>query len=182
MGLDGVELVMAIEAEFAVEIPDEEAEHMITVGSVFEWLKKQVATGDPVECLTQKIFYKLRTALMDNYRLARKDITPDTKLSAIVPIKEMDESWPFLQLFIELELPELKSGAKFFDVKVDKQSITVRGLVYDIIQKNHDLLSPKLESEVEVWNRLVKVFVRQLNVKAEDVRYDASITRDLGVD
>ncbi len=182
MGLDGVELLLAIEEEFSVEIPDHDAEQINTVGQIFEWLKKRVATGDPVECLTQRIFYKLRKALMKNYRLARNDITPDTKLSDIIPLKEMEESWPFLQLFIELELPAIKNENGYFGYKVNKKTITVRGLIYDIIQKNYAVLSPKLESEEEIWNRLVEVFVRQLNVRPDEVRYDASITSDLGVD
>jgi len=38
--LDTVELVMAFEEEFGVDIPDEEAEQMRTVGDAIEYLKK----------------------------------------------------------------------------------------------------------------------------------------------
>ena len=37
--LDTVELVMAFEEEFGVEIPDEDAEHMQTVGDAIRYLK-----------------------------------------------------------------------------------------------------------------------------------------------
>jgi len=37
--LDTVELVMAFEEEFGVEIPDEEAEKIQTVGSAIEYVK-----------------------------------------------------------------------------------------------------------------------------------------------
>lgn len=40
--LDLVELVMAFEEEFSVEIPDQDAENMKTVGSAFDYLKKKV--------------------------------------------------------------------------------------------------------------------------------------------
>jgi acyl carrier protein len=36
--LDSVELVMAIEEEFGVEVPDEEAEKLQTVGEVIKYL------------------------------------------------------------------------------------------------------------------------------------------------
>jgi acyl carrier protein len=36
--LDDVELVMALEDEFEMEIPDEQAEKCRTVGSIVEWL------------------------------------------------------------------------------------------------------------------------------------------------
>jgi acyl carrier protein len=37
--LDTVELVMAFEEEFGVEVPDEDAEKLQTVGTVIEYLK-----------------------------------------------------------------------------------------------------------------------------------------------
>ncbi|NOZ61198.1 MAG: acyl carrier protein [Calditrichaeota bacterium] len=39
--LDTVELVMALEDEFKVEIPDEDAEKITTVGSAIEYLKEK---------------------------------------------------------------------------------------------------------------------------------------------
>lgn len=41
--LDTVELVMAFEEEFDIEIPDEDAEKMATVGQAVEYLKKKLA-------------------------------------------------------------------------------------------------------------------------------------------
>jgi len=41
--LDTVELVMAFEEEFDVEIPDEDAENLTSVGKAIEYLKKRLA-------------------------------------------------------------------------------------------------------------------------------------------
>lgn len=41
--LDLVELVMAFEEEFKLEIPDEDAEKMKTVGSAIEYLQSKVS-------------------------------------------------------------------------------------------------------------------------------------------
>jgi acyl carrier protein len=40
--LDTVELVMAIEEEFAIEIPDEEAETIATLGQAIEFIAKTI--------------------------------------------------------------------------------------------------------------------------------------------
>lgn len=41
--LDTVELVMAFEEEFDIEIPDEDAEQLTTVGKAREYLEKHVS-------------------------------------------------------------------------------------------------------------------------------------------
>lgn len=43
--LDTVELVMALEEEFKLEIPDDEAEKLTTVGQAVEYIEKQQTTG-----------------------------------------------------------------------------------------------------------------------------------------
>jgi acyl carrier protein len=44
--LDTVELVMAFEEEFDVEIPDEDAEKMRTVGDAISYLKNKTDKGE----------------------------------------------------------------------------------------------------------------------------------------
>ena len=41
--LDTVELIMALEEEFNIEIPDEDAEKMKTVGDVIKYIDEKVA-------------------------------------------------------------------------------------------------------------------------------------------
>ncbi len=43
--LDTVELVMAFEEEFGVDIPDEDAEQMRTVGDAIKYLKEHAQEG-----------------------------------------------------------------------------------------------------------------------------------------
>ena len=40
--LDTVELVMALEEEFEIEIPDEDAEKILTVGKALDYIKEKV--------------------------------------------------------------------------------------------------------------------------------------------
>ena len=39
--LDTVELVMALEEEFGIEIPDEDAEKILTVGKALDYIKEK---------------------------------------------------------------------------------------------------------------------------------------------
>ena len=39
--LDAVEVIMALEEEFAIEIPDEEAENFKTIGDIVEYIEAQ---------------------------------------------------------------------------------------------------------------------------------------------
>ncbi|MCD6417620.1 acyl carrier protein [bacterium] len=41
--LDTVELVMALEEEFDIEIPDEDAEKLVTVGAAVDYLEKKLS-------------------------------------------------------------------------------------------------------------------------------------------
>ncbi len=182
MGLDSVELVMAIEEEFGLDIPDRDAEKMITVGDVYEWLKVRIASADPVACLTQRVFYKLRRALIQNYRLERHNIAPDTRLTDLLPLNIIEDGWPFLQMFIDLKTPPFKVANEILGFRLSEESLTMRQLVESLIVINGRSLAPQRDSEEEIWHRLVRVFVRQTNVRAEQVKPEASITRDLGID
>ncbi len=44
MGLDSVELVMEFEAEFEIDIPDEVAATMVSIGTVTDWVHRHLAT------------------------------------------------------------------------------------------------------------------------------------------
>lgn len=45
--LDTVELVMALEEEFGIEIPDEDAEKMATVGEAVKYIEEKAKQASP---------------------------------------------------------------------------------------------------------------------------------------
>lgn len=182
MGLDSVELVMAFEEEFGLEIPDSEAEKMTTVGETFNYLKGRVKTISPEDCLTQKLFYKLRRSLIQNYHLHRHTITPHTVLSELLSIKEIEEGWPFLQLFIELRTPSFKESEEIFGIEFNIKVLTIRQIIQKLIRLNGPKLELKEASDAEIWDRLVATIVRQQNIDRHQITMNASYTRDLGID
>ena len=45
--LDAVELVMAVEEEFGIEVPDDQAENLSTVGAIVDYVDKTKSGDDP---------------------------------------------------------------------------------------------------------------------------------------
>jgi len=183
VGLDSVELAMAIEEEFGIDIADRDLGKMITVGDVYNYLVKHLSKTTTRQCLTQKVFYQLRRAVMANYGLDRRSITPDTKLSDFLTDSEIAEGWPWMQGFIGLQTPDFRYRPLFIGFHLPPKVRTMKQLVRSLIELNSRALPPEREGDdVEIWHRLVAVFVRQLNVNIEEVVPEASITKDLGCD
>lgn len=110
MGLDGVELVMAFEEEFGIEIPDRDAEQLVTVGGAYEYVLRKLGVGQkqPRKCATAHAFYRIRRALPLAGR-DRRSIKPDTPLSDLFAknAAERVRAWTVLSLDLCLKLPAL---------------------------------------------------------------------------
>jgi acyl carrier protein len=180
-GLDSVELLLAIEEEFGVDIPDERAEKITTVGEMYDYLQARVSATPAVDCLTQKIFYKLRRALLATYKVKRSEITPETRLDALLSRDELEQGWPYLQIFIDMKTPNFKESNEFLGFILTERTLKMRELVSALIKINSDQLLKERDSDAELWRRLVDVIVGQMNVSRDEVTYGASFNRDLGV-
>ena len=88
MGLDAVELLMAFEEEFELEIPNADAEKMCTPNQVVDYLVPRLKDRGqiilpPNSCLSQQSFYKLRTVLVNELGIERRRLRPG------IPIREL---------------------------------------------------------------------------------------------
>ena len=97
MGLDTVELVMEIEDEFEVSIPDAVAAELSTPGQVAEYLVNALGgrmdVGVTGVCPTARPFYRLRQELQARYATPRASIRPDAAVGGLVP-RERRRDWP----------------------------------------------------------------------------------------
>lgn len=182
MGLDSVYLVMAIEEEFGISIPHQDAEKIVTVGDLYDWLRERISISDPVACFTQRAFYKLRRALVQNYGIERSRIAPDVRLTDLLPLQTIEEGWPFIDLHLDVKMPPFKVANQMFGMRFSEESLTMRELVDGMIEVNGYFLQPQRETEDQIWKRLVQVFVRQQNLPEAKITPQARITRDLGID
>ena len=107
MGLDSVELVMAVEDTFGFSIPDQDAAGLDTVGKLYEYILAHRFHGKREACLSSITFYKLRRAMMSVLQIARNDVRVSTELSAIIP-KHRRRVWQALEKATGFRLPQLR--------------------------------------------------------------------------
>jgi len=108
MGLDSVELLVEVEQTFGIEIPDLEAEKIVTVGDFYEAVWTRIKEKETDKCNGAILFYQLRTILQKKYQVERLKITPNTFLEEIIPKKQRRKEWEDIQQDIGLNLPKLK--------------------------------------------------------------------------
>ena len=105
MGLDTVELVMDVEESFGVKIPDDDAQQIITVGDLFEFVKSQTELAPAGTCLTAATFYDIRKGFSECGISQR--FGPSTPLADIVPDPERRSFWAKLARITQFRLPDL---------------------------------------------------------------------------
>lgn len=99
MGLDGVELILAIEDHFGIEIPDRDAWELTTPRKLIDYIAKKLSIDSiaPATCLSQHAFHRLRSAITEVTGLPRKRIRPSTILEEILPEKTRIQNWTNIQ-------------------------------------------------------------------------------------
>ena len=93
MGLDGVELIMAVEEEFRIAIPDSEAEQCVTVEKLLDVVLPKLRQSNTDPCRSQHGFYIIRKILMDELALKRTQIKLNTKLDDLIERSQRPEIW-----------------------------------------------------------------------------------------
>lgn len=66
--LDNVEFIMAVEDLFEIEVPDDDAENILTVGEAVAWLKKKLVTADDEDetCIARNVAFKEGDMVLDD--------------------------------------------------------------------------------------------------------------------
>ena len=107
MGLDSVELLVAIEETFDIEFSDSEAEKIYTVGDFYNGVWSKIKQKESNKCKSAMLFYKLRSFLQERYGIARQDLKLNTDLDTIIPKGKRKAEWQSIQQEFEFKLPEL---------------------------------------------------------------------------
>lgn len=119
MGLDAVEIVMEMEEEFDLTIPDSEAQEIETVGDLYRYVLGRLGLDDdppatPVTlavpgepCPNLVVFHRLRRSLMHACGIARGAVKPSADLADLLPIRRREENWRRLEQSLGVRLPWL---------------------------------------------------------------------------
>ena len=118
MSLDDVELMMMLEDDFGIEITDEEAQEVLTdgtVGRLYDYVVEKTQgrprPSPPTVCVSSNVFYRVRRGLMEVCGAARTSVRPATPTESLLPAAERREQWQALQAAIGLRLPALRRPA-----------------------------------------------------------------------
>lgn len=85
MGLDGVELIMAVEETFGVAISDADAATLTTPRRLIDCVLGKLRLNECAACSSQRAFYLLRRAFVQEFGVARRAFSLDTPLTAFFP-------------------------------------------------------------------------------------------------
>jgi acyl carrier protein len=83
MGLELVELVIAVEHRFGIEIPDRVARTLTTPRKLIDHVWGRVASPEDI-CASQRRFHRVRGALVEA-GADRRDVRPSARVDAILP-------------------------------------------------------------------------------------------------
>jgi hypothetical protein len=106
MGMDTVELVMRIEEEFGIDLPDEELQAIKTVGDLYRLVLMKLETGSSQRL--SNAYYRLRRAMIACLGLQRSSIHPSTKLRPLLPKPTRAAAWKCLAEVSDLAFPKLR--------------------------------------------------------------------------
>jgi acyl carrier protein len=97
MGLDIVELVLAVEEEFNLRIPDRDAEQIRTVGHLIDYVQTQVHCGRGAVCLSSRMFYRVRRILTATLGAPRRAVRPAARFEDVVSRHQRRRIWQLLR-------------------------------------------------------------------------------------
>ena len=108
MGLELVELVLAVEESFGIDIPDEDAQRLGTPNQLVEYLVSRLDVAGGSLCLSQRAFYRVRRGLEAEGLAARRELGARSPLEPLFPRQDRKRKWPAFGRRLGLSLPDLR--------------------------------------------------------------------------
>lgn len=186
MGLDGVELVMDIEDEFGLTIPDDEAFRLETVGDVIDYIVARLRerAGPPAGgCPSARTFYRLRAELAARLGVPRGAVRRGRTVGELVPPGPGRRGWTGLARAVGLR-PEPFNILRPLWGRFLPAGLTVGELIRTRgARAGTTYVSGTGHVDVPaVTNTIRRMTARQAGVEYDDVRRESHLVRDLHLD
>ena len=187
MGLDGVELVVAVEEKFGIGISDGEAEKVVTPRDVAELVVRKVSSRDDGGCRSQRAFHLIRRELQA-MGVPRRAVRPAARLADLFWCQRRWSRkvwWQGLRerLGVQYE-PHWKASAPYVRPRAfpfPRHLTTVRDAAEWLAERRAGEYG-KAYSREQVEAVLPELIVEQLGIARDQFRWDAEFVRDYGMD
>jgi acyl carrier protein len=93
MGLDSVELVMAVEEGFGVTFSDADAASCLTPAMLIDSVVAKIQMSEERSCVPQRAFYLLRKISIKILGVSRKSIIPEADFRRLLDGKNQKDVW-----------------------------------------------------------------------------------------
>jgi acyl carrier protein len=198
MGMDSVELIMSFERHFKLEIPDDVAENIRTVGDMADWLNQQLGLAGQHHSAVRLLVWEQLYAVLVATSSKTASYSEATPLREALPNRQQLESCR-QQLLSRygLLMPRLSPvpatpAAPSLWEKIWGRPLwsppswptqTLAELTDWLVATNYErLLCLPLVSRYEVEQAVIGITSYSSGVEIEEVQLRSSFTNDLGID
>ena len=198
MSLDTVELIIATEEKFGIEIPDLEAENISTVQGLADTVAQKLPLKKSNRCLSQATFYRIRQGL-EMLGYDAEAIVPAAQIDNLLDTPHLGIALKSLEEETGLTMPKLKPRNPnkpvdeyvwFFGLKVYRRrplpptDYSLRKLTDWVVSLNaHQLIDiNNLAGKYEIERITCQLVDELLGVHVQEVELYHAFTNDLGAD
>jgi hypothetical protein len=191
MGLDSVELLLAFEQYFNIQIPDKEAEKIETVQDMVNTVSRHLNITSENFILRDTILKKLNTVLFDSQLLTTplsycelifKTLDPKNKTTWLEISRQLDLQLPIP--FMEKNNLAARVFGKGWIPRYNWETITTQQFITATCASNHEKLINKenLTTLYEILVVTTTITVDRLGVDFYEVQPEKSFVMDFGID
>ena len=175
MGLDLVELQMDLEDEFEIEIPDERASTLTTIGQTIDFVVAELRKRDrtPGACATMRSFNRLRKGLVSNCGVRRSDVRLDAPIGQLVSANYR-RLWKQLATDAGLRTERLRLFRRNFP----PAEMSIRELVQSRCKKRYVTIDGAIDADV-VAERVMQMVSGFAGLPAAQLNRQMDYVRDL---
>jgi acyl carrier protein len=179
MGLDTVELVMEVEDEFGIELPDADAERLQTVGQLVDYLVGRLGPpASPPPCATARAFYDFRASVVTVCGVSRRGVGPSTR---VVDLFREGPAGAWARVAAEVGLDRAYSFDGAAAVYAPAALATVADLVRRMPRAAVGAFPAGAPFAREVFGRVRRIVSEQMGVAEAEIHRGTNFITDLGM-